>query len=283
MENAIKNSLPLWQRLLAFGRFIYAVAYWRLTSSLPISKMPFGEFDFPLVDMAKHCHTEFFFGSLSEEETKTLIEKCKQRGVTVTPAVGSAVLAAIAPLVSRPDDQETKLLTSLAADTRRRCTPTVPAHDLSYQVGGTLAFDLPTRDVPTTSEGLWQVAHAFAQHLQYCISSDQILSIGLIMSLMYRKSLEPPDLTKIPTFGISSWGVLPFQEQYGQWQLNGTLPLCNLISVAIPMVLLQTVNGVLTVACMGADPVIPSRNLEHLCHGTMQKLRQMIEDTSLSH
>lgn len=278
MENAISNSSPGWRRFLAFARFIYAATYWRMTSSLPTSRIPFNEIDFTLGDMAKHCHTESFFDSLSQEETKKFIERCKQNGVTVTPAVGSAVIAAIAPLVSRHDNQETRLLTSLAADTRRRCVPIVPNHDLSYQVAGTLAFDLPTRNAPTTSESLWQVAKVFAQHLQYCIDSNQILSIGMIMNNLYQKSFDPPDVNQIPTCGISSWGVLPFQEQYGPWQLNGTLPLCNLISVAIPMVLLQTVNGVLTVACMGADPVFSPRHIENLCNETMRKLRQMIED-----
>ena len=230
---------------------MYAIMHWRMIKSEPIAKVSFGNSDFPLADMTNHCHTEAFYGSLNKEETQKFIDKCHEQGVTVTSAISSAILSAIVNLVTTQDNQQTRLTIAIAADTRRRCTPVVPNHDLSYHVAGTLAFTMLTRDAPTTAEGMWQVATAFAQYLQNCIEANQILTLGMIMGKLYQKNLDPPDPTKLPTCGISSWGLLPFQERYGKWELVRMIPGCNLISAPMPMVLLQTVNGILTVACMG--------------------------------
>ena len=51
----------------------------------------------------------------------------------------------------------------------------------------------------------------------------------------------------------------------------------NLSGAVVPFTSIQTVNGVLTITCMGPDPVIPTGALEHLCTETMNTLRQMIE------
>ncbi len=156
--------------------------------------------------------------------------------------------------------------------------PPVPNHDLSYQVSAIMSFTIPTKDIPTVSEGMWQLAGAFGQHTKTSIDANQILALGMIIGKLYQKMSGPPDLTLLPTCGISSWGILPFREQYSRWKLTGMTPFINMIRGTMPFTTVQTVNGILTIMFAGNDPVIPLSVLDNLRDVTMQKLYQMIAD-----
>lgn len=277
MENAVKATVPAWRRFTTLSKLIYTVLSSEIINRLPNAIIPYGKVDFPMTDMIQNCHTEGFDASLNKEETRKLIDKCHQQGVTVTSAVSSAILCASATLVNNTDNTNRRLMMAIAADTRKRCVPIVPNHDLSYQVSGTMAFSMSIRDTPTTLEGMWQLAKTFATHLTSSIDAGQILAMGMMMDKLYKRNLAPPNLAQMPTCGLSNWGLLPFREQYGRWKLIGMTPGGNLIGAALPFAFIQTVNGILTIAYMGPDPVVPSSSLETLCKETMNKLRQMIE------
>ena len=277
MENAVKETLPAWRRFLTLSKLIYTVLSSEVISRLPNALIPFGKVDFPLSDMIQNCHTEVCHASLNKEETRKLIDKCHQQGVTVTSAVSSAILCASAALVNNVDNTNRRLVLAIAADTRKRCVPIVPNHDLSYQVSAIVAFSMSILNTPTTLEGMWQLARTFAAHLTSSIDAGQILALGMIMDKLYKRNLAPPNLAQMPTCGLSNWGLLPFREQYGRWKLIGMTPGGNLIGAALPFAFVQTVNGVLTITYMGPDPVIPASSLEALCEETVSKLRQMIE------
>ncbi len=277
MEAAVHGSLSTWSRLVTFLKFVFGALYWRATSGRNVARIPFANIDFPLNDMAKYCHTEAFDGTLNKEETQKLLEKCRREDVTVTSAVSSAILPITSTLVNANNNQAAQLMLAIAADTRRRCVPPVPNHDLSYQVSGILAFTAPTRDVPTTPKGMWQLAKVFGQHVKTSVDAGQTLGLGMIMGNVYQKNIGPINIAELPTCGISNWGLLPFHEQYGKWELAAMTPFGNMIRAAMPIILIQTVNGVLTICCLGSVPLIPSSTLENLCNGTMQNLRQMIE------
>ncbi|CAF1934456.1 unnamed protein product [Rotaria magnacalcarata] len=278
MEAAIQRSLSTWGRLVTFGKFILAAMYWRVTRTQAIARIPLAQVDFSLIDMVKYCHTEVSYGTLCKEETQKLVDKCHRERVTVTSAVSSAILCASSTLVNVDDVEPTQLVVAIAADTRRRCIPTIPNHDLSYHVSGTMAFTIPTRDTPTTFLGMWQLASAFGHHVKTSIDAGQTLALGMIMGKIYEKNLGPPNLAQVPTFGISNWGVLPYCKQYGNWELIATIPFGNLIRAPMPFALIQTVNGVLTVVFVGSAPIFPLGTLENLRNGTLEKLRLMIEN-----
>jgi hypothetical protein len=278
MEAAIRRTLSLVSRLTILGRFIFGALYLRATNTWPIARISVANVDFPLTDMAAYCHTEASYGMLTKEETQKLVEKCRQESVTVTSAVSSAVLCAASTLVNSEEGQPTALHFAIGADTRRRCVPPIPNYDLSYHVSGIMSFIMPTTDIPTTSKGIWQLAKAFGNHIKTSIDAGQILAVGMIMGKIFQKTLGPPNLAELPTCGISSWGVLPFHEQYGQWKLVGMTPFVNMIQAVMPFTTIQTVNGILTIMYVGTDPIIPLSVLEKLRDSTMQKLHQMIED-----
>lgn len=277
MEAAIQGSLSMMSKVITLGRFIVAAMYLRATNKWPTARIPIANVDFPLIDMANHCHTEASYGILNKDETQKLVDKCHQEGVTVTSAVSTAMLCVAASLAKSEEDQPTLLNFSIGADTRRRCTPPVPNHDLSFHVSGVMSFLTPTRDIPTTSEGVWQLTKTFDQHVKGCINVGQILALGLIMGKIFHKTLGPPNFAELPTCGISSWGVLPFREQYKQWKLVAMTPFLNMIRGVMPFATIQTVNGVLTFMFVGNDPVLPMSLLDKLRDETMQKLHQMIE------
>ncbi len=278
MESAIQNSFSLISKVLTFGRFILAALYFRATNMWTIARIPMIDATFPLINMADHCHTEACYSTLNKEETQKLSEKCRREGVTVTAAISSAILCATSTLVNSDEDRPTALHFSIGADTRRRCVPPVPNHDLSYHVSGVMSFVTPTRDIPTTSEGVWQLAKTFGQHIKTCIDASQILASGMIMGKIFQKTLGPPTFADLPTCGISSWGILPFSEQYGPWKLVAMTPFVNIIRALLPFTIIQTVNGILTIAYVGAGPIIQLSILEKLRDGTIQKLYQMLED-----
>src|SRR5262249_51727704 len=123
MEDAVKRSLSACGKIVTFGKFIFAALHWRLTTSPNISRIPIASVDFPLNDIDKYCHTEASYGMLNKEETQKLIEKCRREGVTVTSAIGSAILCVTSTLVSVDNNQATQIILAIAADTRRRCIP----------------------------------------------------------------------------------------------------------------------------------------------------------------
>ncbi|CAF1564865.1 unnamed protein product [Rotaria magnacalcarata] len=277
MEAAIQRSLSIVGRMIALGKFIFTTFYMRLTNTQSIARIPLGNVDFPLTDMCDFCHTESCYAMLNKEETQMLVEKCRSEGVTVTSAVSSAVLCAASTLVKSEEDHPTALRFSIGADTRRRCVPPISNHDLSYHVSGIMPFILSIRDIPTTSKDMWQLATVIGDFIKTSVDAGQILALGLIMGRIFQKTLGPPDFSVLPTSAISSWGVLPFSEDYGRWKLVEMTPFVNMILGAMPLTILQNVNGILTIMQIGADPLVPKNILESFCDGTMQKLHQMIE------
>ncbi len=242
METAIQRSLSIVSKLTTLGRFILAALYLRATNTWPIARIPVANVDFPFTNMADYCHTEACYGILDKEKTQKLVEKCRREGVTITSAVSTAILCVASTLVNSEENRPTVLHLSIGADTRRRCVPPVPNHDLSYHVSGIMSFIIPTRDISTTSEGMWQLAKAFAQHIKTCIDAGQILALGMLMGKIFQKTLGPPNFAELPTCGISSWGVLPFREQYEQWKLVAMTPFVNIILGVMPLAIFQTVN-----------------------------------------
>ncbi|CAF1183654.1 unnamed protein product [Adineta steineri] len=278
MEVAARQSLSRWGILIAFSKLALAFLYWKATSSQPTARLPWTNVDFSLDDMHKYCHTETRYGMLTKEETKKLFETCRREDVTVTSAISSAILCITSTLASVDNNQMTNLVLAIPADTRRRCIPPVPNHDLSYQVSGVMGFTMATRDTPTESKGMWQLAKTFGHHVNKSVDAGHILALAMVMGKIYQKNIGPIDIAHLPTTVITNWGLLPFHEQYGKWKLTEMTPIGNLIRAVMPVFMLQTVNGILTVACGGAVPLISETIIENLCNGTMHNLRQMIED-----
>ncbi|UJR23820.1 hypothetical protein I4U23_026796 [Adineta vaga] len=278
METAIQNSLSMFGRVLSLTRFIVSMIYIRSTNRLSFARIPLATIDFPLSDLVNHSHTEMCYSSLNKEDTQKLVEKCRQKGVTVTSAVSAAILCALSTLAKSEENQTTLLNFSIGADTRRRCIPPIPNHELRYHVSGIMSFTLPTSDIPNTTEDTWELAKNFAQHMKSCVDVGQTLALGLIMGKLYQKTLAEINLKELPTSGVSSWGVLPFNEQYGQWKLMGMTPFVNMNRGAMPFTTIQTVNGILSVMYVGTDPVIPMNILESLRDYTTKRLDQMIND-----
>ncbi|CAF4709168.1 unnamed protein product, partial [Rotaria sp. Silwood2] len=150
----------------------------------------------------------------------------------MTSAVTSAVLSATASLVPVKDGQDTIMIITLSADTRRRCAPPVPNHDLSYHASGIGSFGLPVSAAPTTPEGSWQLAQTYGQHTNACVDAGQVLGCGMMTAKAYEMLQGPINMAYMPTYGTSSWGVLPFVEQYGPWQLTAMTPFMNLLRSA---------------------------------------------------
>ncbi|CAF1543908.1 unnamed protein product, partial [Rotaria sp. Silwood1] len=227
METAIQRSLSIVGKLLTFGRFILAALYLRASNTWSIARIPIANVDFLLTDMCDYCHTESCYSTLNKEETQKLVEKCRHKGVTVTSAVSSAILYAASMHIKSEDDHPSALRISIGADTRRRCAPPISNHDLSYQVSGILPFIIPTRDMPTTSEGMWQLAKTFGDFVKTSVDAGQILALGMIMGKIFQKTLGAPNFSELPTCGISSWGILPFSQDYGRWKLVAMTPFVN--------------------------------------------------------
>ncbi|UJR11506.1 hypothetical protein I4U23_015687 [Adineta vaga] len=252
MEDAVRRSYSTWNRVFTFSKSLVAILRWRVINRRRTARLPLAAVDFPLADMAKHSYTDSFYGRLNKQQTKKLMEKCRQESVTVTSAVSTAILCSASTLVSVDNNQETQLVLAIAADTRRRYVPPMPNHDLSYQVSGTMAYALPTNNTPTVPQGMWQLAKVFGHHVKASVDAGQTLALAMIMGILYQKSLGPPNLAAVPTCGISNWGLLPFQERYGQWELTEMTPFVNMIRAPMPFLLVQTVNGVLTIGCNGS-------------------------------
>lgn len=140
-----------------------------------------------------------------------------------------------------------------------------------------MPFMMPTKDTPTTLEGMWQLAKTFGQCVKEFIDGGQILALGMFMGSFYQRNMSSLDLTELPTCEISNWGILLFHERYGQWEFVTMTPFCNMIRAPTPFILIQTVREILTIGYLGSTPIICSSTSEKLCNGTIQNLRRMIE------
>ena len=275
-ENAIRNSLPFVNRVFTVSRFLFSAIHTRMKNRLPVARVPFSEVDFEINEIDKYCHSELIYGVLNKEMTTKLLAGCRREGVTVTSAVISAILSATASLIPVQDGQDTIMNIGLTADARRRCVPPVPNHDMAYHASGIESFGLPVSAAPKTPEDSWQLARIYAQHMNACVNAGQIFAVGLIAGKMAGKLLGPINMAYIPTYSMSSWGVLPFVEQYGPWQLTAMTPFFNVRRWAAPFIIVQTVNGVLTIMFGGACPIISTSVLTTLRDGCMNALQQMI-------
>ncbi|CAF1270592.1 unnamed protein product [Adineta steineri] len=208
--------------------------------------------------------------------TTKLLARCRKEGVTVTPAAISAVLSATASLVPVKDGQDTIMNIALSADARRRYVSPVPNHDMAYHASGIAPFGLHVSAAPKTPKDLWQLARIYAQHMNACVNAGQILASPLIAGKVLEKLMGSVKMAYIPTYFMSSWGVLPFVEQYGPWQLTAMTPCFNARRWPAPSTMVQTVNGVLTMTFIGACPVIPVSVLIALRDRCMDELQQMI-------
>jgi hypothetical protein len=220
--------------------------------------------------MDKYCHSEITYGVLNKEMTTKLLARCRREEVTVTSAVISAVLSATASLVPVKDGQDTIMNIALSADARRRYVSPVPNHDMAYHASGIGPFGLPVSASPKTPEDLWQLARTYAQHMNACVNAGQIFASPLVAGKVLGKLMDPAKMAYIPTYFISSWGVLPFFEQYG--------PCFNVRRWPAPSTMVQTVNGVLTMTFIGACPIIPVSVLIALRDRCMDALHQMIDN-----
>lgn len=278
MEDAVSKSLSTINRYITLSRLILSAVYMYMTTKLPTARIPFGNIDFPIDDMDQYCHTEAVYGVLNKEMTAKFIAKCRQEGVTATAACISAILSATSSLIPTDSTQETLLKFFLSADTRRRCIPPIPNHDLNFHVSSIEPIIVTTSTVPKTSDGFWQLARTVGHHLKTCVDAGQTFAFGMIQSKIYEKALGPLNLSHMPTYVISSWGLLPFVEQYGQWKLTGMTPFVNFIRGLFPFTTIQTVNGVLTVMFVGSDPLITSTELTALRDRSIDTLQQMINN-----
>ncbi|CAF3442727.1 unnamed protein product [Rotaria socialis] len=278
MEDAVWKSLSIINRYITLGRFIFSTVYTNITSKLGTARIPLGNIDFPVDDMDKHCHTELVYGILNKQMTAKFIAKCRQEKVTVTAAVISAILSAASSLIPTDSTQDTLLKIILGADTRRRCIPPIPSRDLSFHMSSMALFSVTTSTVPKTSDGLWQLARTVGHHVKKCIDAGQVLAFGMIQAKICEQSLGPIHFPQMPTYSISSWGLLPFVEYYGQWKLTRMSPFVNLVRGPLPFTTIQTVNGVLTMMFSGSNPLIASHTLAALRDRSMDSLQQMINN-----
>lgn len=277
MEDAIRASLSLVNRYIVIGRFLSTLAFDYMMSRLPIARIPLGQIDFPIDDMDKHCQTAAFYGILDKGKTSKLIEKCRQEGATVTSAVLSAIFSATASLVPTDQHDGTLMKVSLGADTRRRCQPPIPNHVLGYHVSSVAPFSIATSQVPAANDGLWRLARTINDHMKASVDAGHVLACGLILSRVFEMTLGRVNMSQVPTYGVSSWGVLPFVEQYGPWALTNMIPFVNLIRAPLPFTTIQTVNGILTLMFCGSDPFIESPTLTMLRDKSMETLHRMID------
>ncbi|CAF3808615.1 unnamed protein product [Rotaria sp. Silwood1] len=278
METAIRTSLSRSNRTLSLVKLIIRALSTRVTTSRSkIAKIPLGNVDIALGDMANLCHTETCYAILNKEQTQQLIDKCRQEKVTITSTVCSAILCAINALINADGQAESSLMElSMTADTRRRYVPPIGNHDLCNHVSSMIPFVVSTRDMLTRYTDLWQLARTFGGHTKKCIDDNQILALGIIIGRMFSKSLNSPKAADFPTCGISSWGILTFDEQYGQWKFEGMTPIINMVQGFMPFITIQTVNGILSIMFSGPHPVIPFNVLEQLRQSTIDKLLSLL-------
>ena len=279
METAIQRSVSKVNRVLSISKLIIQFLYARLTNRSPTIKIPLANVDFPLTELADHGHSEASYGILNKEETQKLVNKCRQNGVTITSAVSSAVLCGGSAVVNHDQAETGVLQLGIAADPRRRYVPRIPNHDLCVHTSTMMLFTKPFRDMPTTCAEMWQLARRVGEHTKKCIDANQVFAIGMIIGKIASKYADSPVIDDNgPSCFVSSWGVLPFQEQYGPWKLEGMTPILNMIRAPTPFIIIQTVNGILTIMFGATDPVIPLNVLEQLRNCTIKKIYEMIED-----
>ena len=280
MEAAIQRSLSAVNRVLLVSKLLIQFSYTFLTNRSPTARIPLAHVDFPLTDLGDHGHSEASYGELNKEETQKLLNKCRQEGVTITSAVSSAILYACSTVVNREQADTSVLQLGISADPRRRYVPPIPNHDLCVHTSTMMPFTKPLRDMPTTTcAEMWQLGRAIGEHTRKCIDANQILAFGIIIGKIASKYMDSSAIQNNgPSCFVSSWGILPFREQYGRWKFEGMTPILNMTQTPSPFIIIQTINGILTIMFGATDPIIPLNVLEQLRDCTIKKLHEMIED-----
>ena len=278
METAIQRSLSTVNRLLSISKLIIRFLYMYITNRSATAKIPLATVDFPIMEMGNYSHSQASYGTLSKEETLKLINKCRREGVTVTSVVSSSILHAFSTVLEHEQNGRNVLQLGIAADPRRRYSPPIPNCEFSLHTSTMMPFVIPMRNIPTRCAEMWQLARSIRDHTQKCIDANQIFGIGILIGKMASRAFDSLNFENSPTCCVSSWGILPFREQYGPWKLEAMTPILNMTHVFVPFIIIQTVNGVLTIVFGGNDPVIPLNVLDQLRDCTIKSLHEICED-----
>ncbi len=125
---------------------------------------------------------------------------------------------------------------------------------------------------------MWKLAKMVGEHIKTSISAGRIFGVGMIMGKVYERSLGPVNFSGCPTCGISNWGLLPFQQCYGKWKLMGMQYFGNVVRLLMPVAVVYTVNGVLSIAYSMPTPIFSSSTSEKLHNDTMENVRKLFTD-----
>ncbi|RHY89998.1 hypothetical protein DYB37_006920 [Aphanomyces astaci] len=216
--------------------------------------------------------------------TSRFVAKCKTHHVSVTGALGAALIHAVADMATA---SSTKIALGTVADAR---TLGAMGHLVAPEHLTLFATALPmfshtvqatsgaTSSTESTEPPYWTTANAYGQHLQECTVRQDGLVVGLLMGLNMKSMMKAPKLTLgRPTIILSNSGVLPkLQTQYGDHIKVSHAHVTSNQLYSFPKVSASTMGGVLTLNFDGVAPIIRPTDLAMLQSRTTWHLKAMI-------
>ncbi|RHY32285.1 hypothetical protein DYB32_002700 [Aphanomyces invadans] len=213
--------------------------------------------------------------------TAQLVGACKDHRVSVTAALGAALMHAVADMAATASWPTSKVSLGTVADARSLGSvdnsPVAREH-LALFATALPVFSLLVQAKDAASESLrWSTAAAYAEHLNDCTQRQDGLVVGLLMGLNMKHMMQAPRLTMgRPTLILSNSGVLPkLQTEYGGVLKVSRVHVTSNQLYSFPKVSASTMGGVLTLNFDGVAPIIKPNDLAILQARTEWHLRAM--------
>ena len=151
-----------------------------------------------------------------------------------------------------------------------------PAREQTCHVATVLGYVTDKLDWSQVSPGqtqVWDLARSFKQFV-----IDQMVGGGTLMQsklMGFYLSRQPNLGSGTPTVVISSWGILPFQDFYGEFEFLDANFIQNVSYNSWPTASVYTVKGNMKISFLAPYPRFTEDNLNLFVEKTMKLLGEM--------
>ncbi|RUR83073.1 hypothetical protein PCC6912_24470 [Chlorogloeopsis fritschii PCC 6912] len=201
--------------------------------------------------------------TLSVEQTKQLVNACRQNQTTVYAALCAAMLFAAARKITGGKKANLGVSCWSTINIRNHLQPEISNEHLSVLVSGDISCH--TLRINTS---FWDLARDRRQQMEATIAGDRIFCLPLITKILIEFLLAFPHQT-VSTVGVTNIGVVNIPSNYGLFELEEISFVTSIAAFKGWRVAVLTYESKMFLNFMFSEPAISQKNAEILADNVL--------------